>query len=148
MSAAIAEQLAPVYLPDVSAFEAGTIDAERFDHRAHLHVGWCYLRQYPLAEAIVRFTSALRALTVRLGAEGKYHETISWFFLILIAERMAEVSVGDWEAFRKANRDLFGNAGELLRRHYSPERLASERARERFVLPDRAAPTAPRSDGS
>lgn len=139
MSAATAARLEAAYLPDIADFEAGAIDAGRFDHRAHLHVGWCYLRQYPLAEAIARFTAALRALTIRLGAEGKYHETVSWFFMIVIADRMAEAPAGDWEAFRNANRDLFGNPGDLLRRNYSPECLASERARGCFVLPDRVA---------
>lgn len=139
MSAGIAQQAAPAYLPDITDFEAGAIDARLFDHRAHLHVGWCYLRQYPLAEAIARFTAALRALTLSLGAEGKYHETVSWFFMIVIGERLADAPAGDWKGFRNANPDLFGNAGDLLRRHYSPECLASGRARERFVLPDRVA---------
>lgn len=138
MSAGVAERLAPAYLPGVTDFEAGAIEAERFDHQAHLHVGWCYLRQFPPAEAIARFTAALRSLTTSIGAGGKYHETVSWFFMILIAGRMDDVPAGDWEAFKNANRDLFGDAPELLRRHYSAERLASERARHHFVLPDRA----------
>ena len=139
MSAGIPQQAAPAYLPAIADFEAGAIDARLFDHRAHLHVGWCYLRQYPLAEAIARFTAALRSLTLRLGAEAKYHETVSWFFMIVIAERMADAPAGDWEAFRDANRDLFGNAGDLLHRHYSTACLASARARRHFVLPDRTA---------
>lgn len=128
----------PRYLPDAPAFEEGAIDAQRFDHEAHVHVAWCYLRQYPLAEAIARFTAALRRLTTRVGAEGKYHETISWFFMILIAERTAADPVHDWQAFRRRNGDLFDGAGALLNQHYSAQCLASERARQRFVLPDRA----------
>lgn len=138
MSDRAARALAPPGLPDAAAFESGVIDPERFDHAAHVHVAWCYLQQYPLAEAIARFTSALRALTIRLGAEGKYHETVSWFFMILIAERMAADPAGDWETFRQANGDLFDDAGALLERHYSAECLASEGARQRFVLPDLA----------
>ena len=136
MSAGAAKRRETAYLPDIAAFESGAIDVQRFDHRAHLHVGWCYLREYPLAEAITRFTAALRALTVRVGATGKYHETVSWFFMILIAERMAGMPAGDWEAFGHANGDLLNDARGLLRRHYSDECLASERARRRFVLPD------------
>jgi hypothetical protein len=138
MSAGVAERREAAYLPDVAAFESGAIDVQRFDHRAHLHVGWCYLREYPLAEAIARFTAALKDLTVRVGAQGKYHETVSWFFMILIAERMAETPGGDWEAFGNANGDLMSDARGLLRRHYSDECLASEHARRHFVLPDRA----------
>lgn len=137
MSAGTARAPDPPYLPDVDAFESGAIEAARFDHAAHLHVAWRYLEHYPLAEAIVRFTAALRALTLRLGAEGKYHETISWFFMILVADRVADDPACGWEAFRRRNADLF-DAGSLLKRHYSRECLASERARRRFVLPDRS----------
>jgi hypothetical protein len=136
MSAAPAREREPACLPGMADFEAGAIDAERFDHQAHVHVAWCYLRQFPLAEAITRFTAALRRLTVRLGAEGKYHETISWFFMIVLADRMAADPARDWDAFRSGNGDLFDDAGGLLRRHYSAECL--EGARGRFVLPDRA----------
>lgn len=131
-------------LPDVGTFEAGAFDAARFDHEAHVHVAWCYLARYPLAEAIARFTSALRALTVRLGAAAKYHETVSWFFMIVLADRMADGKHADWETFRRRNADLFTDARALLARHYSEECLASARARARFVLPDRApSPGAP-----
>jgi hypothetical protein len=138
MSAARAPAIGDAPLPDVQAFEAGAIDPAGFDHEAHVHVAWCYLQQFPLAEAIARFTAALRSLTQRLGATGKYHETISWFFLIEIADR-CDLCVGsDWETFRRTHPDLFEDASGLLRRHYSPACLASARARRRFVLPDRA----------
>lgn len=124
-------------LPDIDAFESGAIDPARFDHAAHLHVAWCYLGRYPLAEAIARFTGALRAFTVAVGAAAKYHETVSWFFMVIVAERRASAQTADWEAFRRDNADLFGDARALLRRYYSDECLASPAARSRFVLPDR-----------
>lgn len=145
MSAGAAPLLEAPYLPDVGLFEAGEIDAERFDHAAHVHVAWCYLRRYPLAEAIARFTAALRTLTARLGAQAKYHETISWFFMILISDRLAADPACGWEAFRQRNRDLVDDAGALLQAHYSGECLASERARRRFVLPDRAPASRPQA---
>ena len=74
---------------DIHAFEAGHIDPADFDHAAHVYVAWLYLQQTSLAEAIARFTAALRQLTARAGADARYHETITWFFLIVIAERCA-----------------------------------------------------------
>lgn len=137
MSAAAAS--AAPYLPDVSAFESGEIDGDRFDHAAHIHVAWCYLQRYPLTEALARFTAALKCLTRRLGAEAKYHETVSWFFMIVLADRMLDAPAADWLEFRDQNADLFRDARALLRRHYSDECLSSARARTRFVLPDRLA---------
>jgi len=73
--------------PGIAELEAGTIDPEQFDHRAHVYVAWSYLRRYSLAESILRFTAALRRHTVKLGASDKYHETITWFYLIEIEKR-------------------------------------------------------------
>lgn len=123
-------------LPDIQEFEAGAIDPATFDHEAHVHVAWSYLQEYGLAEAIARFTSALRSLTNRLEIPMKYHETISWFFMIEIADRGAAGC--RWDAFRSANADLIENGGKLLRQHYSAACLASPKARRQFVLPDRA----------
>jgi len=121
----------------IRAFEAGDIDPGRFDHEAHVRVAWCYLQKAPAAVTIARFTSALRALTVRFGMPQKYHETISWFFIIVIADRIARSASRDWEGFKTANRDLVENSSALLRQHYSADHLNSPEARQRFVLPDR-----------
>ena len=138
MSAASSAAAAIAALPDVQAFETGAFDPARFDHEGHVHVAWCYLRTYPLPEAIARFTTALRALTIKLDIPRKYHETISWFFMIEIADRQATNPEDTWDTFKRKNSDLFEDASTLLHRHYSPERLASDIARSRFVLPDRA----------
>jgi hypothetical protein len=123
---------------EIRAFEAGHIDPEQFDHAAHVRVVWCYLQLLPAADTLVRFTSALRALTERLGMPQKYHETITWFFVIVIANRVAGSASRSWEDFKRANADLIGNSSTLLKRHYSAGCLDSPEARRRFVLPDLA----------
>jgi hypothetical protein len=136
MNANLGRLAEPPVLPDLRAFEAGEIDPATFSHEAHVHVAWSYLQAYPLAEAIAKFTAALRSLTDRLGAAMKYHETISWFFMIAIADRGAAGC--RWETFRTRNCDLIENGGGLLRQHYSETCLSSEKAKRQFVLPDRA----------
>ncbi len=86
-------------------FEAAEIDPARFDHEAHVYVGWLYIMTYPRREAIARFDAALRRLTSRIGAESKYNAMITWLFLMLIAERARQDE--DWPAFRARNADLF-----------------------------------------
>jgi hypothetical protein len=44
-----------------------------------------------------------------------------------------------WHVFRHRNADLVTGAKELLSSYYSEAYLFSERARERFVLPDKLA---------
>ena len=123
---------------DIRAFEAGEIDAADFDHEAHVRIAWSYLKKYPVAIAIARFTSSLRSLTERLGVAHKYHETVSWFFMIVIADRIETSRTQDWQAFKAENRDLLEQGSILLRRHYSSARLGSAKARQLFVLPDLA----------
>ena len=120
----------------IAALEAGTIDAESFDHESHVYLGWLYVREFPLAEAIARFSQALQRLTTKLGVPGKYHDTVTWFYLLLIAERRAAADDDSWNSFRRNNEDLFSRDENILDRYYSSELLWSDRARQSFVLPN------------
>jgi hypothetical protein len=119
----------------IRAFEAAAIDADAFDHESHVYLAWLYVQEFDLAHAIARFDAALRRLTAKLGATGKYHATITWLFLLLISERREDGE--NWAAFRRRNSDLFDDSRSTLRRYYSEDRLFSDRARRQFVLPDR-----------
>ncbi len=92
--------------PDITLgqFERGEIDPARFDHEAHIYVGWLYVSRYGRREAIARFDAALRRLVRKIGAESKYNAMITWLFLVLIADRARADE--DWAAFRSRNRDL------------------------------------------
>ena len=119
----------------IELFESGQIDPEQFDHEAHVYVGWLYVREFELAIAISRFDAGLKRLTAQLGVPGKYHATITWLFLLLIAERFD--SNENWQRFRSRNEELISNSKTTLNRYYSDTLLFSKRARERFVLPDK-----------
>ena len=120
----------------VQEFENATIDPAVFNHETHILVGWWYLQEHDLLQAITRFTSAVRQLTRKLGVEGKYHETITWFYLIKIAERCGDTVGRDWPAFKAANPDLFSWNPGVLQTYYSDAALFSDTARRMFILPD------------
>lgn len=118
----------------VAHFEAGTLDPAWFGHDAHVRVAWLSLREHGLLETLRRQAQGLQRLTRRLGVPGKYHETITVAYALLIAERMQPGQT--WPQFEAANRDLFERGAELLSRHWSKERLFGEEARAHFVVPD------------
>ena len=120
-------------------FKAATVNPEEFNHEAHMLVAWRDLQEDDLLAAIEKYSDALKTLTRKLGVEGKYHETITWFFMLLINQRRIATDASTWTDFRQDNADLFERAGETLNRYYSRELLASERARQHFLLPDQLA---------
>jgi hypothetical protein len=121
--------------PDIDAFEALDFDPATFDHEAHVCVARELIVRYGEDEAFARYSRTLAALTQRLGVPEKYHETITRFYILAIAERLRRLPGADWQAFKAANADLLD--GTLLMASYSPERLASPEARRHFLLPDR-----------
>lgn len=123
----------------VQAFEAGRVPDGSFGHAEHVRVAWWYLGRYPLAEALGRFSGALRAFAAAQGQPGRYHETVTVAYLLLIHERLAGCAGESWAAFAGRNPDLLAWQPSVLDRYYRPETLASERARQTFVMPDRLA---------
>lgn len=119
----------------IDQFESGLIDPKQFNHEAHVYVGWLYVKEFGLVDAISRFDSTLRRLTALLGAPEKYHATITSLFLMLIAERSRRDE--NWRTFRSRNTDLVTNSKAMLSRYYSDTLLFSNRAREQFVPPDK-----------
>jgi len=121
----------------IDDLEQSRIEGGSFDHEAHVYLAWLYLDRYPVTEAIDRFTSALKRLTAKLGVPGKYHETISWFYMLIIAQRRVGNAGNDWPNFLEKNPDLLSRDANVLNRYYSKETLATDAARRSFVLPDR-----------
>lgn len=121
--------------PSIAEFESLDVDAERFDHEAHLYVAWLYLEDLELLEAIDRYRTVLRRLTIKLGVPDKYHETITWLYLAAVAERRQ--AGADWHGFKASNPELFAPDGAFISRYYSARTIASDTAKRQFVLPDR-----------
>ena len=121
----------------VRDFEACTLPESCFRHRDHIRLGWLYLREQPLAEALARFSHGLKRYATSLGKASLYNETITVAYLALINERMArQGSPGDWAEFAAANPDLFSHPA-ALRTYYRDATLRSDLAKAVFVLPDR-----------
>ncbi|MDJ0918581.1 MAG: hypothetical protein QNJ05_12505 [Woeseiaceae bacterium] len=121
--------------PGIAEFDAGRLDPAEFSHEEHIRMGWLYLVNLGETDGTVRFREALKRFTKSVGAESRYHETITCFFLHEISAR---IDGSDWSGFRATNAELF-DGKTLLDRHYSPETINSPHARQHYVAPDRAS---------
>ena len=117
--------------PGIAELDACRVDPGKFDHAEHIRLGWLYLVEYGTHRGAARFRAALRRFTKSIGAEARYHETITCFFLAEIGRR---IDGSDWHRFEATNADLF-DARTLLRRHYAADVLDSTEARLRYVPP-------------
>jgi hypothetical protein len=114
-----------------------TLPADDFHHEQHVHVAWLFVRRYGMPAALAEFSAAIKRFAAANGADGLYHETITWAFLLLIAERQATAGAQSWHEFAAANPDLLAWKPSILDRYYSKERLKSDLAKRVFLLPDR-----------
>ena len=120
-----------------AAFEALAIRPQDVRHREHVRLAFALLaREGDLATAAVAYRASLRRFAAAAGAAGKYHETITWAYLAIIAERMQERAYGSSHDLLAEHPDLLDHQRGALARHYDVgELLASSRARGVFVLP-------------
>jgi hypothetical protein len=123
----------------IQQFEEGTTPAETFHHADHVRLAFEYLCRYPPLEALEKFSAALKRFAAAQGKADRYHETITWAYLLLIRERLARAGrTPSWEEFAERNADLLTWKGGVLSTLYRQETLDSDLARRTFVLPDRA----------
>jgi len=118
----------------IRAFEDRTLPPESFRHRDHLRLAWLYLEGRGPAEAERLMTGGIRGYAAHLGAAGKYHHTVTLFWMRAVAAERSRCPAPGFEAFLEACPGLLDKA--LIRRHYSAQRLGSAAARAGFVEPD------------
>jgi hypothetical protein len=121
----------------LARFEDGSLKDGSFHHEQHVRVAWMFVRHYGMTDALGRFADALKRFAAAKGAVGLYHETITWAYLFLVAERVARTPGVNWDAFAAANPDLLSWKPSLLERYYTSETLKSDLARRTFLMPDR-----------
>jgi len=121
----------------ISDFERGRVPGD-FHHADHMRVAFSYVSEFPMLEALAKFSAALKRFAISKGKPNLYHETITWAYLFLIGERIARAGTAQsWEDFAERNPDLLVWKSGVLERYYSKPTLESDLARRRFVLPDR-----------
>jgi hypothetical protein len=117
-------------------FERGEIRNEEFHHREHLRVAWAFLQEARTTEdACDRMRNAIRAFALSVGHARKYHETLTLFWVRLLAEVRKRVdATQDLDSILPAHAFLLDKNAPLA--WYTPARLHSDDARLGWVAPD------------
>jgi hypothetical protein len=119
-------------------FQAQDLAHAEWNHLAHVRTAYLHLVRWPIDEAHLRMRAGIIRLNHRHGIEESpargYFETLTRVWLHLVGAAAGRTAPSD-------SLDLLERSPELLDRmlplrHYSKDRLMSERARALFVEPD------------
>jgi len=117
------------------ALERGEIANEDFHHASHLHVAWVYLvESSSVKQAGNKMRETLRRFAAAAGKPEKYHETITLFWVHLLAQAQAVSCRENLEQIVYSNPQLLEKNFPLT--YYSAERLFSDGARASWMEPD------------
>jgi hypothetical protein len=114
-----------------------SLPVEAFPHREHVRTAWLFVQRFGMPAALTEFSTALKRFAEAKGKTTLYHETITWAYLMLIAERQNRTTGSEWATFAEANSDLLSWKPSILDTYYTAETLWSDQARRSFVMPDR-----------
>ena len=117
------------------ALEEAGVSGGSFRHRDHVRVAWLLLRREGAEAGSETFVRGLRAFAAAHRANDKYHETLTRFWLRLVAHTIeVRPQIHDADAFLAAFPFLLDKT--LVERHWSRDALWSDDARMRYVEPD------------
>jgi len=114
-------------------FENHEVDSTTFRHAEHVRVAYDLLKKYDFINASSVYATGIKTIAFKAGAAKKFNATITYAFMSLIAERMANQNPDSFEEFVEENTDLMTKT--VLEKWYPAERLQSDVARSVFLLP-------------
>ena len=115
--------------------ERGEIDNSDFHHASHLRVAWTYLCESDsVAQASEKMSATLRRFAAAAGVPEKFHETITQFWMRLLAELRESNRTNSFDELAQAHPRLLEK--NLPLDYYSAETLRSDRARLTWIEPD------------
>ncbi len=130
--------LLPADLTDaqfIAAMEQLRIANSNFHHRDHIRLAWAYLQTFSAPVAEAKLTDCIRQFAIHNGAPHKYHHTITFVWVRIVAAAMRLTpALQSFEPFASAHPFLFD--ARLPWNFHSAARLDTEAARAGWMEPD------------
>jgi GNAT superfamily N-acetyltransferase len=130
----MALSLATAHLSDdefLEALHSCRLPKEQFANLDHFRLAWLHLHRVPLDDAEQKIRSGIRGFGAHHGKVDRYHETITIAWVRLVATHTEPT----FEDFLRKNEAKLNLA--TLYAYWTPESLASEKARTGWLPPDR-----------
>jgi hypothetical protein len=120
----------------VRGFESCSTGKSEFTHISHLAVTVWYLRRLSLEQATEKMRASLFRFIDHYGIEGKYHETLTVFWMRAVRRRLDELDQ-DLSLLETTNAVIEAlSDSHLVFEYYSEKLLWSAEARAKWVQPD------------
>jgi hypothetical protein len=120
----------------VRGLESCTTPKTDFPHRSHLVVVTWYLNDATETEALQKMRASILNFLNHYGIEGKYNETITLFWIIIV-ERFLKSLDANLSVLERTNAVVAAlNDSRLMFEYYSKELLWAERSLREWVAPD------------
>ena len=119
----------------LEAFHRNSLPSIEFRHKGHLRLAWLILSRHNKTEAASIVSREIRRFAVSQGAAGRYHDTLTRFWVYLVDHAMEKATGA------KGIDDLIQEFPILLDknlpyRHWTSEAFNSPEARAGWVAPD------------
>jgi hypothetical protein len=105
-----------------------------FDHRQHIKFAWTVLGELPIESATTVVADEIRAFA-EINAPGRYHETLTRFWVNLVAHTRSVEDGGSDFSTQLARHPVLLDK-HAPEKHYSGALLGSPQARSTFIEPD------------
>jgi len=117
------------------AFFSLSLPSGEFHHRDHLRLTWLVVRRHGAVDAFRRVSDGIRRFAEAHGQGDRYHETLTTFWVRLIAHAAGDgTEIDEFEVFVRAYPLLLDR--HLPLRHWSREVLYGAAARAAWLEPD------------
>jgi hypothetical protein len=117
-------------------FQECRLDPKLFSHEAHLRLAWIHVRKYGMERAIESICGQLQRYVQEIGAQSKYHHTLTIAAIKVVAHFMRRSTSTSFNAFIVEHSRLKFNFKELIGSHYRIDIFNCDKARHQFMEPD------------
>ncbi len=117
-------------------FIACELNPSVFSHEAHLRLAWINIDKYGLEQAVKNIQNHLMNFVSHLGAEDKYHMTVTIAAVQAVNHFMEKSKSNNFNDFITEFPQLKNKFKELLNSHYSFDIFSSSKAKQSYLEPD------------